>query len=124
MGFRVAEAVGRLDIGQCIVVGGGSVLAVEAVEGTDAAIERGGALGRGHAVAVKACKPQQDRRFDLPAVGAGTIRAMIRAKVRVLAVEAGSAVVFEREEMIRLAEENGIAVLAVARPPGKAAADG
>ena len=68
-GWKVAKEIGRLDIGQCVVVGGGSVLAVEAIDGTDATVRRGGALGKGHAVAVKVCKPNQDMRFDVPAVG-------------------------------------------------------
>lgn len=113
LGWRIAAEIGRLDIGQCVVVGGGSVLAVEAIDGTDATLERGGGLGAGEAVAVKVCKPNQDTRFDVPAVGAGTVQTMIRANVRALAVEAGRAVVFDREAMIRLADEAGIAIVAL-----------
>jgi hypothetical protein len=113
LGRRLAGEVGRLDIGQCLVVGGGSVLAVEAIDGTDATLERGGNLGEGEAVAVKVCKPDQDARFDIPAVGAGTVETMIRAGVRALAVEAGRAVVFDREAMIRRADQNGIAIVGV-----------
>jgi DUF1009 family protein len=113
LGWRLAVEVGRLDIGQCVVVGGGSVLAVEAIDGTDATLERGGGLGAGEAVAVKVCKPNQDTRFDVPAVGEGTVQTMIRAKVRALAVEAGRAVVFDREAMIRRADEAGIAIVAL-----------
>jgi DUF1009 family protein len=113
LGRRLAGEIGRLDIGQCVVVGGGSVLAVEAIDGTDATLERGGGLGAGEAVAVKVCKPNQDTRFDVPAVGAGTVQTMIRANVRALAVEAGRAVVFDREAMIRLADEAGIAIVAL-----------
>lgn len=112
LGWRIAKEIGRMDIGQCIVVGGGSVLAVEAVEGTDETIRRGGALGNGEAVVVKICKPDQDTRFDVPAIGSGTIRTMIEANVRVLALEAGKAVVFDRQEMIRLADSAGIAITA------------
>ena len=65
----MAKEIGRLDIGQCVVVGGGSVLAVEAIDGTDATIMRGGRLGKGTAVVVKVCKPDQDIRFDIPAIG-------------------------------------------------------
>ncbi len=114
LGLRMGREIGRLDIGQCIVVGGGSVLAVEAVEGTDATILRGGELGNGEAVVVKICKPNQDTRFDVPAIGAGTIRTMIRARAGVLAVEAGKAVVFDRREMIDLADEAGISIVSVA----------
>jgi len=112
LGFRIARHIGRLDIGQCVVVSGGSVLAVEAIEGTDAAILRGGQLGNGHAVAVKVCKPRQDTRFDLPAIGDQTIATMHQAGVRVLAVEAGRAVAFDRAEMIARADRLGISIVA------------
>ncbi len=113
LGWRLAKAIGRLDIGQCVVVGGGSVLAVEAIDGTDATIERGGRLGRGNAVLVKVSKPGQDMRFDLPAIGVETIRAMHAAGIRALALEAGRAVAFDREEMTALADRAGIAVMAL-----------
>ena len=112
-GWNTAKEIGRLDIGQCVVVGGGSVLAVEAVEGTDATIERGGKLGRGHAVVVKICKPNQDQRFDIPAVGAQTIQTMHNADAKALAVEAGKTVVFDREEMVSLADQYGICIVAL-----------
>lgn len=115
LGWRLAKEVGRLDIGQCVVVGGGSVLAVEAIDGTDATIRRGAPLGRGEAVVVKVCKPNQDTRFDIPAIGAETIRAMADAGATALAVEANKAVVFDREEMIALADRLNISVVALAR---------
>jgi len=113
LGWRLAKEIGRLDIGQCIVVGRGSVLAVEAIDGTDATIQRGGRLGRGKAVVVKVCKPGQDERFDIPAVGAETIETMHQSEAKVLVVEAGKAVVFDRKEMIDLADRYGIAIMAV-----------
>jgi DUF1009 family protein len=113
LGWRIAKEIGRLDIGQCVVVGGGSVLAVEAIDGTDATIQRGGRLGQGNAVVVKACKPIQDERFDIPAVGLETIQTMKVAGVNLLAVEAGKALVFDREEMIVSADESGICIVAV-----------
>jgi DUF1009 family protein len=113
LGWEIAKEVGRLDIGQCVVVGGGSVLAIEAIDGTDATILRGGRLGKGNAVVVKACKPFQDERFDIPAVGLQTIQNMKDAGVNTLAVEAGKAVVFDKEEMIALADESGICILAL-----------
>ncbi len=113
LGLKLAREIGRLDIGQCVVVGGGTVLAVEAIEGTDATIRRGAELGDGNAVVVKVCKPDQDVRFDVPAIGAGTIETMAQAGAVALAVEAGRAVVFDREEMVRLADEAGIAIVAV-----------
>jgi DUF1009 family protein len=114
-GWEMAEAVGRLDIGQCVVVKDCVVVAVEAVEGSDDAIRRGGKLARGGAVVVKRFKPQQDRRFDLPAVGPGTIQAMIESGAAVLAIEAGKAVFLDREEAIEAADEAGIAIVGVAR---------
>jgi DUF1009 family protein len=113
LGWKMAKEIGRLDIGQCVVVGGGSVLAVEAIDGTDATIMRGGKLGRGDAVVVKVCKPNQDIRFDIPAVGAQTIKTMEEAGAKVLVVEAGKAIVFDRQEMINLADEFGITIVAM-----------
>lgn len=110
-GFIIAREIGRLDIGQSVVIGGGSILAVEAIDGTDATIERGGRLGKGEAVLVKVCKPNQDFRFDVPSVGATTIDTMNRFDVRALAIEAGRTVVFDREEMIRAANDHDIAIL-------------
>jgi hypothetical protein len=110
VGWKIAKEIGRLDIGQCVVVAGGSVVAVEAIEGTDAAISRGGLLGKGRAVVVKVCKPTQDTRFDIPAIGLGTIRTMQQANVKALAVEAGKAVVFDRQTMIRQANQYGIVI--------------
>ena len=113
LGWDMAKAIGRLDIGQCVIVKGGSVLAVEAIDGTDATLKRGGMLGKGGAVAVKVCKPIQDTRFDMPAVGATTVMNMIEANITALAIEAGKAVVFEREEMIAAADGNKIAIVAL-----------
>ncbi len=113
LGWNLSKEIGRLDIGQCIVIGGGSVLAVEAIDGTDATIKRGGELGKGTAVVVKVCKPNQDFRFDVPAVGMQTIRSMHEAGAKVLVVEAGKAVVFDREEMIDLANKHNISIVAV-----------
>ncbi len=113
IGWRCAKAIGSLDIGQCVIVGGGSVLAVEAMEGTDAAIIRGGKLGKGHAIVIKVCKPNQDTRFDIPAVGTRTLETMDTADVRALVIEAGKTVVFDREEMITLANEMKISIVAL-----------
>jgi UDP-2,3-diacylglucosamine hydrolase len=111
LGFSIAREIGRLDIGQSVVVGGGSILAVEAIDGTDATIERGGRLGKGEAVLVKVCKPNQDFRFDVPSIGVKTIEIMSRCDVRALAMEAGRTLVFDRQEMIRLANANNIAIV-------------
>ena len=108
-GLAAARALGGADIGQTVVVKRGVVLAVEAVEGTDACIARGGALGKG-ATVVKARKPQQDDRFDAPAVGPRTIEALTAAGCSALAIEAGAALVLDRDEMAKAADKAGIAV--------------
>jgi hypothetical protein len=113
LGWKLAKEIGRLDIGQCVVVGGGSVLAVEAIDGTDATIMRGGRLGEGTAVVVKVCKPNQDIRFDIPAVGVQTIKTMHEAGAKILVVEARKAVVFDKVEMIDLANKFGISIVAL-----------
>lgn len=110
-GWEVAKEVGRLDIGQCVVIKNRVVVAVEAVEGTDETIRRGGTLAGDGAVVVKRCKPQQDLRFDLPAVGPATIETMQSVKASVLALEADRSVLLDREEMLRLAARAGIAIV-------------
>ena len=112
-GFRMARAIGGLDIGQTVVVKHRAVMSVEAVEGTDAAIRRGGELARGGAVVVKVAKPRQDPRFDVPAVGRETIEAMHRAGANLLAVEAGRVLIVEKEPMITWADEAGIGIVGV-----------
>ncbi len=111
IGWKTAKAIGDLDIGQCVVVEKGSVLAVEAIDGTDATIKRGGGLGGGQAVLVKVSKPNQDMRFDVPSVGPATIQTMHEAGVRVLAMETGKTVVFDREKMIAMSNDYNIAIV-------------
>jgi DUF1009 family protein len=113
-GFQIAREVGRLDLGQCVVVHRQVVTALEAIEGTDEAIRRGGRLAGPGAVVVKVCKPGQDLRFDLPSVGKGTIETMGEVDAKVLALEAGKTLMFDREEMMDLADRSGIAVWGVA----------
>ncbi len=110
-GWDVAHEIGRLDIGQCVVIKDRVVVAVEAVEGTDGAIKRGGELAKEGAVVVKRCKPQQDLRFDLPAIGPRTIEVMASVKAAVLAVEAGRTVMLDRELLLSKAEDAGIVVM-------------
>jgi len=112
-GWPIAKAIGALDIGQTLVVGNLAVLAVEAIEGTDAAIRRGGSLGKGCACAVKIAKPNQDFRFDVPAIGPETIEVLSDSGVFALAVEAGKTLVLGREETLRRANEAGIAIVGV-----------
>jgi len=113
-GWKIARSIGRLDIGQCVVVRNHTVLAVEAIEGTDATIHRGGSLGKERTVVVKLRKPKQDLRFDLPAVGEKTIQSMQEVRAAVLAVEAGYALFFDREPVIRAADAAGIVIVGVA----------
>ena len=112
-GWKIAREIGKLDIGQCVVVRNGTVLAVEAIEGTDAAINRGGRLCSEKAVVIKVRKPKQDIRFDLPAIGEKTIASMQEVKAAVLAVEAEFALLFDRESVIRAADAAGLVVVGV-----------
>lgn len=113
-GWKLAKAVGRLDIGQCLVISNGTVLAVEAIDGTDATIERGGGLSRGNgATVVKLSKPHQDLRFDLPAAGCTTIETMHRSGANLLVLEAEKSISFDREKMIALANKYNICITAV-----------
>ena len=111
LGVEVLRALGPHDVGQSVVVENGLVLAVEAIDGTDATIRRAGALGRGHAVVVKGAKRGQDMRFDVPAVGPETIDVMASAGARTLAVEAAAAIVLDGDELIRRANRAGIDVV-------------
>jgi hypothetical protein len=110
-GWRIAKALGQLDIGQCVVVRRKTVLALEAVEGTDAAIRRGGQLAGEKAVVVKVSKPRQDLRFDVPSIGLETVRVMAEVKASTLAIEAGKTLLFDREATIAYADAQGIAIV-------------
>ncbi len=114
LGLSVVRALGRLDIGQAVIVKEGVVLAVEAADGTDAAINRGCDLGRGSVVLVKASKPQQDLRFDQPAVGPNTIQMLTKfGQGGVVAVEAGRTVLVDRQALIAAADENQVVLMGV-----------
>ncbi len=110
-GWKMAKELGRLDIGQCVVVRKKTVLAVEAIDGTNETILRGGRIGRKEVVVVKVSKPNQDLRFDVPAIGPETIKVMSQAKASVLAVEAGKTLIFDREQMVAGADEMGISII-------------
>lgn len=116
-GWKNARAIGAMDIGQCVVVRNCSVVAVEAIEGTDATIARGGALAREKAVVVKVRKPGQDFRFDLPATGVKTIETLASVDGAVLAVEAGQSLLFDPDAMIRAADAAGLVVVGVRENP-------
>lgn len=109
-GFEHAKAVAGLDIGQTIVVQDQAVLAVEAIEGTDEAIKRGGELGSGKAAVIKVAKPEQDLRFDVPAVGPDTLEVMHASGCALLAIEAGKTLIIERQRFLQLAQQYGISV--------------
>ncbi|GAB4149385.1 MAG: UDP-2,3-diacylglucosamine diphosphatase LpxI [Planctomycetaceae bacterium] len=113
-GWKMAKELGRLDIGQTIVVNDTAVIAVEAIEGTDAAILRAGQLcSRGGFTVVKVAKPQQDMRFDVPAIGVKTLQSMHEAGGRVLAIESGMTILLDEEEVISLADKLGIAIVSL-----------
>ncbi|MEF2146212.1 MAG: UDP-2,3-diacylglucosamine diphosphatase LpxI [Desulfovibrionaceae bacterium] len=109
--WKVAKELGRLDIGQCLVVREGIVAAVEALEGTDEAIRRGCKYGGENCVVVKVFKPGQEDRVDLPSAGTDTIRTMAEGKGSCLGIEAGRSLLFDREETLAVAEKAGICVV-------------
>ena len=109
-GFRIAKETSRLDIGQTVVVKNGTVLAVEAFEGTNEAIRRGGKLGKGAATLVKVSKPGQDMRFDVPVVGTKTLEVAAEAGIRIIGVEAGSTILLNRPKVCALAESLSITI--------------
>jgi len=114
-GLHIANEIARLDLGQTIVVRAKACVAVEAMEGTDACVERAGNLANGKLTVVKVAKPNQDMRFDVPVVGVPTIETMIRAGATCLSVTAGKTLIFDKEKMLKLADDNKIAVVAVGR---------
>jgi hypothetical protein len=110
-GWRIAKAIGELDIGQTVVIKGRAVMAVEAIEGTDEAVQRGGKLAGDGAVVVKVSKPQQDMRLDVPVVGPATLQSMIDVRARVLAIEAERSIIIQRDNLIKEAEKAGISIV-------------
>lgn len=111
IGWRIVKELGRLDIGQCVVLRNKTVLALEAIDGTNATILRGGKIAGEKAVVVKVSKPDQDLRFDVPSVGLETLEAMVEVKAGLLAIEAGKTLVFDREKMVDLADRNKISII-------------
>jgi DUF1009 family protein len=112
-GWRIAKSVGRLDAGQSVVVKDQIILAIEAIEGTDETIRRGGHLGRGGVVVVKVCKPKQDPRLDLPVIGPRTVKMLQEAGASVLAVEAGKTIVIDKDKVIRDADRSGLCLMGI-----------
>ncbi|MDX1946427.1 MAG: UDP-2,3-diacylglucosamine diphosphatase LpxI [Pirellulaceae bacterium] len=115
-GWQLAKEMGRLDIGQSVAVKGRAVIAVEAIEGTDACIRRAGELCRqGGFTVVKVAKPQQDMRFDVPTVGRGTIESLVAAGASVLAIEAGQTIIVDEPEVLALADKHHLAIVSLDR---------
>ncbi len=112
LGREVAHQIAGLRVGQTVVVKNGTVVAVESVEGTDAAIRRGGQLGRGGVVVVKVARADQDLRFDLPTVGPETLAALRDATATALALDAGRTLVLDRERFVKGADALKLAVVA------------
>lgn len=112
-GFRIAKETSRLDIGQTVIVKKGTVLAVEAFEGTNEAIKRGGALGKGKATMVKVSKPNQDFRFDVPVVGPATVETAAESGINAIVVEADCTLLLGEEEVRSLCEKHGVSILAI-----------
>ena len=112
-GFRIAKETSRLDIGQTVTVKKGTVLAVEAFEGTNEAIKRGGALGKGEATMVKVSKPNQDFRFDVPVVGPATVETAAESGINAIVVEADCTLLLGEEEVRSLCEKHGVSILAI-----------
>jgi UDP-2,3-diacylglucosamine hydrolase len=112
LGWKIAKETARLDIGQTVIVKNGTIVAVEALEGTNDAIKRGGALARKGAVMIKVAKPNQNMRFDVPVIGVETIRVAAEAKLRVIAIEAGKTLLLERDAIVDFAGRSGISIVA------------
>lgn len=110
-GLTIAKLMGGIDIGQTVVVKEKAIVAIEAMEGTDHAITRGGKIAREGAVVVKTSKPAQDNRFDVPVIGPRTIQTMAKVKAACLAIEAGKTLIIDREKTVSLANQAGICLL-------------
>lgn len=113
LGFKIAKTTSTLDIGQTVVIKEGTVLAVEAFEGTDDTILRAGKLGGSGSVIVKVAKPGHDMRFDIPVIGLHTLKVLKKAKATALALEAGRAIILEKEEVIQQADKIGLCLTVI-----------
>ena len=112
-GFWLAKEMGKIDVGQSVVIKDKMIMAVEAIEGTDMCIKRGAKLAKKNAVVVKVSKPSQDKRFDIPAIGLKTLKTMQRYKANLIAVEANETIIVDQEKVIQYADDNGIVIMAV-----------
>ena len=112
-GFWLAKEMGGVDVGQSVVIKDKMIMAVEAIEGTDACIRRGAKFAKKNAAVIKVSKPKQDKRFDIPAVGLRTLKTMKKYKANLLAVEANETIIVDQENVIRFADDNDIVIMAV-----------
>ncbi len=112
-GLRIANEIARLDLGQTVVVRAAACVAVEAMEGTDATVRRAGTIARGKLTVIKVAKPNQDMRFDVPVTGVPTVKTMIEAGASCLCLTANKTLIFDRAEMIGLADKHKISIVAV-----------
>ena len=112
-GYKIAKEMGQLDIGQSVVIKDRMIMAIEAIEGTDRCIKRGCKLGKNNSVIVKVSKPNQDKRFDIPAFGLNTLKNMKRYKAKLIAVEANETILVDKKKTIDFADKNNIVVMAV-----------
>ncbi len=112
LGWKTAKEIARLDIGQAVIVKNGTIVALEALEGTNETIKRGGTLAHNGAVMVKVTKPNQDMRFDVPVIGVETIRIAAEGKLRVIAVEAGKTLLLDRDAIVELANRSKLSIVA------------
>ena len=112
-GYEIAKEIGKLDIGQSVVIKDKMIMAVEAIEGTDKCIRRGAKLAKKDACIVKVAKPKQDKRFDIPAIGLKTLKTIRRYKANLIAVEAGETIIVDQEKTIKYADKHGIVIMAI-----------
>ncbi|CDE91492.1 TPA: DUF1009 domain-containing protein [Candidatus Gastranaerophilales bacterium HUM_6] len=112
-GFWLAKEMGKIDVGQSVVIKDKMIMAVEAIEGTDSCIKRGAKLAKRGAVIVKVAKPKQDKRFDIPAIGMKTLRTMRCKRASLIAVEANETIIVDQEKVIKYADEHNIVIMAV-----------
>ncbi len=112
-GFWLAKEMGKIDVGQSVVIKDKMAMAVEAIEGTDCCIKRGAKLAKSGASIIKVSKPKQDKRFDIPAVGLRTLKTMHRYKASLLAVEANETIIVDQEKVIKYADAHNIVLMAV-----------
>lgn len=112
-GFWLAKEMGKLDVGQSVVIKNKMIMAVEAIEGTDKCIERGCKMGGKGITVVKVSKPTQDKRFDIPAIGLNTLKTMNKYGAKILAVEANETIIVDQKKVIEFADKKGIIVMAI-----------